>query len=279
MPVGERDPPDPAQAAEPGDPVHETDVQIRIRQLPPERPANARGRFTAGLRHSLEFVPECLGVLQAVNGHFVERVMVLGKDERLRSGRQGLLIPREDGGGSPLGLEGQVVVLDREDDAGREAHEIIGVGQGPDFIVVVHAPHQAPLEISPGPEILHVEVTDGEHQRRIEQLGTSHGPPLGPAEERRAEEGKGGLGHRGVLAPEVEAPERELGTQPALVAGVRFDERLGFGRPPGHQVPGARYPTCFFAAASTSSGVMSRVVRSWAAPLPFTARLRAMAVA
>src|SRR3954447_9357675 len=44
------------------------------------------------------------------------------------------------------------------------------------------------------------------------------------------------------------------------------------------QAPGARYSTERFAAASTSSGVMSTVVRTFAAPAALTVRATAVAL-
>src|SRR5437899_7719268 len=57
----------------------------------------------------------------------------------------------------------QVLPRDCQIGAGRQAYKIQGVRGGPGFIEVVHAPNQAAFLVPPRPEILDVQVADGEN--------------------------------------------------------------------------------------------------------------------
>src|SRR5512135_521328 len=216
--------------------------------------------------------------------------MVLGQHERGATLLGAGAIALQNGLHRRPRLEVQPVLLDREERARGESDQVARVRQRPGLVIVVHAPHQPALEVAPRAEVLHVEITHREDLRSIQQSGTDHRPALRPAEERSSEEGEGCLRHRRVLAPQVGGNEPQPLSQPALVSGVDLGEpgdpallvRHGLSPPSSAyraQAPGGRYPTCFFVAASTTSGAMSRVERSVAAPLELTARLSASALA
>src|SRR5207248_285582 len=86
------------------------------------------------------------------------------------------------------------------------------------------APHQAPLRVAPGPEVLHVQVTHGQHGWRRGDV-THERPPAGrPPVERGAEERKDPGAHRVMLELEIRLDEGNPLGEPRLVARRRRDD-------------------------------------------------------
>jgi len=107
-------------------------------------------------------------------------------------------------------LHRQMTSRNREAHAGRQADQIVGVGQPLRLIKIVDAPDQAPLTVAPGAEIFDMQVANCQHRWRLRQSGADAWPLLGPAIEGRAEKRKDRIGHLGVFVGEVVRYEREV---------------------------------------------------------------------
>src|SRR5262249_29154706 len=96
------------------------------------------------------------------------------------------------------------------------------------LVEVVDAPHQAPVRVAPGAEVLNMNVPDREHARTRPKLGADLKHGLGPAPVRGAQEGKGARAHLLVLALEILLDHllAELLAQPLLVGPRRVLDPL-----------------------------------------------------
>jgi hypothetical protein len=117
--------------------------------------------------------------------------MIFFKDERPTRAGNPLAIAHEDGIYRGAFAHRQSIGADREQRAGREAHEIDRVGHRMRFVEIVDAPHQAAFGIAPGAEILDMQIADGEKRRRRGELGTGLGIERRPAIEGCAQEREG----------------------------------------------------------------------------------------
>src|SRR5260370_13065019 len=89
--------------------------------------------------------------------------MVFGEDKRFAAGRQGIAVALFDGLGSFAARQAQMIRRDCQIGACCEPHEIQSVGGWPSFVEVVHAPNQAAFFVPPSPEVLDMQIADGEH--------------------------------------------------------------------------------------------------------------------
>src|ERR1700733_10185411 len=84
-----------------------------------------------------------------------------------------------------------------------EANEIVRVGHRINFVKIIDTPNQSAFEVAPRPEILDVQIADGQHARRLGLIGADFLPKLHPAVKRGAEEEKWRLGHPPVLQLQI----------------------------------------------------------------------------
>ena len=86
-----------------------------------------------------------------------------------------------------------MVLPDRQERAGGQPHQVVGVRHRVGFVEVVDAPDQPAFGVAPGAEVLHVQIADAEHDRGGGQLGADLRPALDPAVERRPQNSGNGL--------------------------------------------------------------------------------------
>ncbi len=155
---------------------------------------------------------------QARGRHVAQRLRVLGEHERAAAPLEPLAIAAEDGVARLLGADLEMAALDRQVRAGGEPHEVMGVRQPAGLVEVVDPPHQPPLGVAPGAEVLDVQVAHGQHLGGAQQIGAHLRPALRPAVVGGAQEEKQRLLHVPVLLLQVLGHQRDLAGQPALVA-------------------------------------------------------------
>ena len=126
--------------------------------------------------------------------------------------------------GGVAARQAQVLPRDGQISAGRQAYKIQGVRGGPGFIEVVHAPNQAAFLVPPRPEILDVQVADGENGGSLREVGADFRPKLNPAVESGAKEREGSFGHVGMFQGNVLANDGEAVREPALEVGCGFKD-------------------------------------------------------
>src|SRR5436853_2844534 len=126
--------------------------------------------------------------------------------------------------GGVAARQAQVLPRDGQISAGRQAYKIQGVRGGPGFIEVVHAPNQAAFLVPPRPEILDVQVADGENGGSLREVGADFRPKLNPAVESGAKEREGSFGHVGMFQGNVLVNDGEAVREPALEVGCGFKD-------------------------------------------------------
>jgi len=151
-----------------------------------------------------------------------ERFGSAGEHDRPAALRQGVPVAGEHGIAGFVAFESQRPVVDREQRAGGQAGEVIGVGQSLALVEVVDPPHEAAFGVAPRAEVRHVQIADAR------QLGTGEprrnlADALQPAEVRRTQEHERALSHELVLAIKVLRNEFELVAEPGLVRAIRGD--------------------------------------------------------
>ncbi len=108
--------------------------------------------------------------------------------------------------------------------AGGQAHQIDGVGQLVHFVEIVDAPYQTALDVAPGAEVLHVQISDREHPRSARFIRADLGPELHPAVEGGAQEGEHVLSHGLMLPPEIGGKHGQMFGEPGFVAAGSFGD-------------------------------------------------------
>src|ERR1700677_2606143 len=96
---------------------------------------------------------------------------------------------------------------------------MLGVGQWPGFIEVVHAPTKPALGISPGTKTVYVQIADCEHLRAAAKIGTHGWPQLSPSVKRSSQKRKRSFLHLLVLRLKVGSQNSCTTAHPRLVAG------------------------------------------------------------
>src|SRR5208283_4669308 len=150
--------------------------------------------------------------------------MVLGENERPAAPGDGIAIALLDGARGFLAGEGEVLFIDGQIGAGKQANEVHGIGGGPSFIEIVDAPDEAALEVAPGAEIFDVQIADGENLGSAGEFGADDGPQLRPAIEGSAEEGKSVESHVAVLQSNVRTDEPDVARGPFFKVGGGVDD-------------------------------------------------------
>src|SRR5262249_30878389 len=112
--------------------------------------------------------------------------------------------------------DGEVPFVDCQKGAGNKPHQIGSVSGWPSFGKVIDTPDQTTFAVTPGAEVLHVEIADGEDLRSLGQFGADQRPELGPSVKRGAEKWEDSFGHEPVLEREVAMDKLNLLAGPAL---------------------------------------------------------------
>ena len=104
----------------------------------------------------------------------------------------------------------------RQQRTGRQPHQVHRVGEEAGLVEIVDSPHQPPIGISPGAEVLHVQVADRQETRHVIQFRAHLGPYLHPTIESRPKEWKKGRRHLLVLEPQIGLDNSDVQSQPIL---------------------------------------------------------------
>ena len=114
--------------------------------------------------------------------------------------------------------------VNRKMRADGESNQIIGVGHRAGFVKIIHAPDQAAFHITPGAEVFHVKITDGENARRVREFRAALRPELSPAIVCRAKEREEFVLHASVFEAEVLLFERHALGKPFLEVASGLDD-------------------------------------------------------
>lgn len=115
-----------------------------------------------------------LRIVQAMRSHLPQRGMVLGECEWPSAFFDRIAIT----------LENLVRSLPRiaryagKERAGREANEVVGIGQRGGFVKIVDAPNQPALHVAPGAEVFDMEIAYSERAGRARFIRTMIAPDL-----------------------------------------------------------------------------------------------------
>src|SRR5262245_20110082 len=130
--------------------------QTRFRQGQPESLFYGAG-YGRGAKPT-ELVPIPGGIAQIARYEFTQPTMALGQDEWLASFLHSFLVSREDCFARCVGIARQTVLLDCQAGADRQPHQVARVWDDAGFIKVVHTPDQTAFPVTPGAEVIHVQV-------------------------------------------------------------------------------------------------------------------------
>ena len=147
----------------------------RQRGLEEFRDPSGRGALVA--RAGAHFFPESDGIAKFIERQQAQPAVMLGKNERPAAPGQGIAIALLDDARGFLAGEGEVLFLDGQIGAGKEANQIHGIGGGPGFIEIIDAPDEPAFEVAPGAEIFDVQIADGEDlgcARRVRGRRSGH---------------------------------------------------------------------------------------------------------
>ena len=115
--------------------------------------------------------------------------------------------------------------VDGQIGARREADHVVRIRKLRGLVDVIHTPDQSALEIAPRPEVLDVQIADGDDRRRVGGVVADPWPELLPAVERPAQKSERVVMHQLVLEGEIRADDGRTARHPALVRQRRLFER------------------------------------------------------
>jgi len=122
------------------------------------------------------------------HGEIPQPAIALGQHDTAAAHAHCLGVALEDGCAGAARRKLQARLLDSQQCARAETHQVLSVGQLHRLIEIIDTPDEAALRVAPGTEVLDVQIADREHLRRIRELGAFSGPKLCPAVERRTQE-------------------------------------------------------------------------------------------
>ena len=106
-------------------------------------------------------------------------------------------------------IDGEIVLAFGKDGARDQPDEVDGVWHASDFIEIIDAPDEPTFGIAPRPEVLDMEITHGQHRRRLGETRADLQPQRDPPIEGPAQKGEGRASHVLVLRLEVRIDDIE----------------------------------------------------------------------
>jgi hypothetical protein len=176
-----------AETAESGNAVSESIGEASRRQEMFDSVDCADGSFSFQRRKRVDFLPEANGISKLTCGNCAEPGVLLAKDEGTSLFAQAFTIAAKNGVADIGAFDWKASGLGGEVGADGEAHLIDSVSRGPGFIEVVDSPDEAAFNVSPGPEVLDMEIANGENAWGMGEIRTDLRPDLRPTVKRSAE--------------------------------------------------------------------------------------------
>ena len=163
-----------------------------------------------------QLVPECSRVTLRTLQNGLEPAMLVADHEGPPTGMKPFAVTIEDCLAGGLGFDAKVFVIDGEQRAGRQAQQIVGIGQRVGLVEIVDAPGKPAQGVVPGAEVLQMKITHRQDHRRGGNLLVQLHELLCPAVIGGAQEAERILAHRLVLVAQVAADDCGLAFEPTL---------------------------------------------------------------
>src|ERR1700680_2536332 len=120
---------------------------------------------------------------------------MLSQNKWATSGLQRLLISIQNGTATFFQSDCQMFRVDNNLHAGRQAHQIIRIGQRIRFVEVIDPPGQPTLGVAPSSKTADMQISHRQYFGGITQTGTYLRPKLSPPVKRPAEKEEGAFSH------------------------------------------------------------------------------------
>src|SRR5277367_284250 len=114
-----------------------------------------------------------------------------------------------------------------KDHAGSQTNQINGERLNGSFVKIVDAPNEPAFDITPGAEVLHVQVADGEDGWSVGGHGADFRPNLDPAIKSGPKERKCRPGHLLMLQAKIFLHQRNMLAKPFLETAGGLDDVHG----------------------------------------------------
>src|SRR5580765_864223 len=145
------------------DPAREPIAEVRVRKRMFQSFANIWRDLSPQSGKRIHFFPKAIGITQFVEGDRTQPLVPFFQHEWLTAFGQALGIAIENLGTSILPGDDQAIFINGEQNAGRQTHKVVGVGQPPSLVEIVHTPNKAALNVAPGSEVLDVKIADRQY--------------------------------------------------------------------------------------------------------------------
>src|ERR1700686_3516993 len=189
----------------------------RLGQQMLNRPAGALWYFSFYCRKTIHFLPEHYRIPQFALRDRPQPLVALLQHKRTSALLHASFVSRQYCRCRFFRPHSQAILTCRQQRARRQPHQIHCVGIQTRFIKIVNAPHQAPIGISPGAEILHVQIAHRQNMRYSIQFRTLLRPDLQPAIESGPKERKKRRRHLLMLDPQIGLNNVDVQPQPILI--------------------------------------------------------------
>src|SRR6202049_5193920 len=143
---------------------------------------------------------------------------MLSKNKWATSGFQRLLISLQNGTATFFKSDCQMFRVDNNLYAGRQAHQIIRIGQRIGFVEVIDTPGQPTLGVAPSSKTADMQISHRQYFGSIPQVGAYLRPKLSPPVKRPAEKEEGAFSHLLVLQSQVGFDDGRTTAHPVFVA-------------------------------------------------------------
>ena len=181
-----------------------------------DRLARALWHFSRRRRKTIYFPPEHYRIPQLALRDRPQPLMALPEHKRTPALLHAPLVSRQNRGRRFFRLHRKTFFPSRHQRTRRQPHQVHGVGIHTGFIKIVNSPHQPPIGVSPGAEVLHVQIAHRQNMRHLVEFRTNLRPHLNPAIKRSPKERKKTRPHLRVLEPQIGLNPSDVQPQPIL---------------------------------------------------------------
>src|SRR5262245_33485959 len=146
--------------------------------------------------------------------HFAKMRVAFFKDKWLAPSLDKFRITIKHRSCNTGGIDAEFIFALCEDRARHKPYEIRRVGHSGDFIEIIDAPDQSSFCVPPSAKIFHMQVTNRQNSRSIDEIGAGLPPEWTPPVECRTQESEERTLHLAVLKPKIRPHDIDLATEP-----------------------------------------------------------------
>lgn len=183
----------------------------------------AARHFPLEIRQGIQLLPEADWIAKLAFCNLAQPTMLFTQDKGAASVLHAVAVPGENGFASFMMLQRQVASFGCKVRADSEPNQIVGVRERIAFVEIVDAPDKPAFGITPGPEILDMQIADCQDTRGLHEVGANFRPELSPTVVRGSKKKEKFSLHTEMFQTQVFPYDVGAMSQPVFIAARGFD--------------------------------------------------------